>query len=93
MVQGALTTDLLIKNRKGLHARASAKFVRCAEEFDAVVSVTKDSHTVDATSIMGLMMLGASQGTTIHLSAEGAQAKEAMAALTALVDDLFGEGE
>lgn len=92
-MQEPLNTDVLIKNRKGLHARASAKFVRCAEAFEADVQVTKDSQTVGATSIMGLMMLGASQGSTIHLAAEGPQAQEAMAALVALVDDLFGEGE
>ena len=92
-MQEPLSADVLIKNRKGLHARASAKFVRCAEAFEAEVQVTKDSQTVGATSIMGLMMLGASQGSTIHLVAEGPQAREAMAALTALVDDMFGEGE
>ncbi len=87
------TAEVLIKNRKGLHARASAKFVRCAELFVAEVQVTKDDTTVGGTSIMGLMMLGASIGTTLKLEAEGTDAVEALAALTALVDDLFGEGE
>ncbi len=87
------TAEISIKNRKGLHARASAKFVRCAESFEADVQVTKDDTTVGGTSIMGLMMLGASIGTTIRLEAEGADAAAAIAALTALVDDLFGEGE
>lgn len=85
--------EVLIRNRKGLHARASAKFVRCAEQFEAEVRVTKDGTTVGATSIMGLMMLGASIGTTLHIEAEGADAAAALAALAALVADLFGEGE
>lgn len=84
---------VVIKNRKGLHARASAKFVKCAEQFSAEVRVTKDGQTVGATSIMGLMMLGASIGSTIRLEAEGPDAPEAIDALVALVDDLFGEGE
>jgi phosphocarrier protein len=82
-----------MKNRKGLHARASAKFVRCAEQFDADIKVSREQNTVDATSIMGLMMLGASVGTTIRLEATGPQADAAIVALTALIDDLFGEGE
>jgi phosphocarrier protein HPr len=92
-VQVPLSATVEIKNRKGLHARASAKFVRCAEAFDAEVMVTKDGQTVGATSIMGLMMLGASQGTSIALQSEGPQAKAALDALVALVNDLFGEGE
>jgi phosphocarrier protein HPr len=91
--QTTTSTEILIKNRKGLHARASAKFVRCAELFDADVRVLKDSHVVDATSIMGLMMLGASIGSTLRLEATGKDAAAAITALTALVDDLFGEGE
>ena len=85
--------DVLIKNRKGLHARASAKFVKCAEQFDAEVTVTKDGQSVGGTSIMGLMMLAASAGTTIHLEAIGPEAPEAIDALVALINDLFGEGE
>jgi phosphocarrier protein HPr len=88
-----VTAEVLIKNRKGLHARASAKFVRCAELFEAEVQVTKDDTTVGGTSIMGLMMLGASIGSTLKLEAEGADAAAAINALTALIDDLFGEGE
>jgi phosphocarrier protein HPr len=87
------SVDVVIKNRKGLHARASAKFVRCAEEFDADVRVFKDGHSVGGTSIMGLMMLGASIGSTLRLEADGVQATEAIAALVALIDDKFGEGE
>jgi phosphocarrier protein len=84
---------VLIRNKKGLHARASAKFVKCAEQFDAEVRVTKDGHTVGGTSIMGLMMLAAGVGSTIHLEAQGPEAPEAIEALVALIDDLFGEGE
>ena len=83
--------ELLIRNKKGLHARASAKFVKCAEGFDAAVRVTREGHTVGGTSIMGLMMLAAGQGTTIVVEAEGAQAAEVIAALSALVEDGFGE--
>ena len=89
----AASTEVLIKNRKGLHARASAKFVRCAEQFEAEVQVTRDGTTVGETSIMGLMMLGASIGSTLKLDDEWTDAVAALAALTALVDDLFGEGE
>ncbi len=80
-----------ICNRKGLHARASAKFVKCAETFDANVHVTKDGQTVGGTSIMGLMMLGASIGTSVRIEAEGPEAPEAIEALAALIQDGFGE--
>jgi phosphocarrier protein HPr len=83
--------SVTIRNRKGLHARASAKFVKCAETFDATVRVTRDGHTVGGTSIMGLMMLAASQGATITMEAEGPEAPEAIEALVALVADGFGE--
>jgi phosphocarrier protein len=92
-VSETIQADLKIKNRKGLHARASAKFVRCAEQFDAEVRVSRADNTVDGTSIMGLMMLGAGLGTTIRLEARGPQASAAVVALSALIDDLFGEGE
>lgn len=82
-----------ICNRRGLHARASAKFVQCLEQFDADIRVSKDGHVVGGTSIMGLMMLAASEGTDIHVTASGPQAKEALAALESLVNDRFGEGE
>ena len=82
---------VLIRNRKGLHARASAKFVKCAEVFDAEVTVTRDGHSVGGTSIMGLMMLAAGPGTEIHMSATGPQAPEALEALVALVETGFGE--
>ena len=80
-----------ISNKLGLHARASAKFVKCAEAFAAQVRVTRDGQTVGGTSIMGLMMLAAGPGTTILIEAEGPDAAEAIAALTALVADGFGE--
>jgi phosphocarrier protein HPr len=80
-----------ICNRKGLHARASAKFVRCAESFNATVSVTRDDRTVGGTSIMSLMALAAGPGTEIFIEAEGPEAPEAIEALVALVQDGFGE--
>jgi len=80
-----------IRNRKGLHARASAKFVKCAEAFEANVRVTRDGQSVDGTSIMGLMMLAAGQGSTITLVAEGPEAPEAIEALVALIEAGFGE--
>ena len=64
--------EVTIRNRKGLHARASAKFVKCAEKFDAQVEVSRDGQTVDGTSIMGLMMLAASPGSTIMIKARRA---------------------
>ena len=83
--------ELTIRNKKGLHARASAKFVKCAENFNASIRVTREGNTVGGTSIMGLMMLAAGQGTTIIIEVEGPEAVEAMAALSALVQDGFGE--
>ena len=85
------SADVTIVNRKGLHARASAKFVKCAETFDAIVHVSRDGQSVEGTSIMGLMMLAAGPGTTIHLAAEGPQAAAALEALLALIRDGFGE--
>jgi len=80
-----------IRNRKGLHARASAKFVKCAERFDAEVTVLKDGNSVGGTSIMGLMMLAAGPGTEIKMMATGPEANEALEALVTLVADGFGE--
>ncbi|QYE35799.1 HPr family phosphocarrier protein [Polymorphobacter megasporae] len=82
---------VLIRNKRGLHARASARFVTLASTFDAVVTVAKDDSSVVGTSIMGLMMLAAAPGDTVELSAEGEQADEALAALVALVEGKFGE--
>lgn len=86
-----VSQDVPITNSRGLHARASAKFVKCAEQFDATVSVTRDGQTVPGTSIMGLLMLGASPGTIITISASGRQASEALQALATLVAGGFGE--
>ena len=83
--------DLAIVNQRGLHARASAKFVKCAEGFDANIQVSRDGQTVPATSIMGLMMLGAAIGTSITVEASGPQADAAVAALEALVASKFDE--
>jgi phosphocarrier protein len=80
-----------IVNRRGLHARASARFVKCAEGFDCEVTVTKDGQSVGGTSIMGLMTLAASPGSTIELQATGPQAQAALDALSALIADGFGE--
>jgi phosphocarrier protein HPr len=86
-----VSRQITILNSRGLHARASAKFVKCAEQFDANVTVTRDGHTVPGTSIMGLMMLAASPGSAITVSASGRQAVEAVDALEALVSGRFGE--
>jgi phosphocarrier protein len=83
--------EVTIRNKKGLHARASARFVKCAEMFDAVVRVTRDGQCVGGTSIMGLMMLAAGPGSTVLIEAEGPQAPEAIEALVALVEAGFGE--
>jgi phosphocarrier protein HPr len=87
------TRQLTIINKKGLHARATAKFVQCAERFEAEVTITRGDETVGATSIMGILTLGASMGTTIVVAATGADALPALDALEALVVDRFGEGE
>jgi phosphocarrier protein HPr len=84
---------LEIVNKKGLHARASAKFVQTAEQFDAVITVTRGHETVGGTSIMGLMMLAAAPGTTITIACSGNDAQAAMDALSALVANRFGEEE
>ena len=83
--------EVTICNRKGLHARASAKFVKCAETFAAEIQVTRDGQTVDATSIMGLLMFAAGPGAVLIVEAVGSDARDAVAALVALVADGFGE--
>lgn len=85
------TRELTILNIRGLHARASAKFVKCAETFDADIKVSRDGQTVGGSSIMGLMMLAAAKGSTILVETSGAQATEALDALQSLVDGKFGE--
>ena len=82
---------MAIVNERGLHARASAKFVKCAETFDADITVSRDGMMVPATSIMGLMMLGASIGTSISVEASGPQAEAAIDALHHLVAAKFDE--
>jgi phosphocarrier protein HPr len=82
---------LEIVNKRGLHARASARFVQTVEAFDATVRVTREGSMVGGTSIMGLMMLAASPGCSILVEAEGRQAVEVLDALEALVADRFGE--
>ena len=91
--QDALERMVEITNKKGLHARASAKFVQAVEGFDAEVTVTRGSETVGGTSIMGLMMLAAGPGTSITIKARGKDAAEAMQAICALVNRRFGEDD
>lgn len=88
---GYATARVLVRNVKGLHARASAKFVKCAETFDASITVTREGHSVGGTSIMGLMMLAAGPGSNIDISAQGPDAEAALAALVGLVNNGFGE--
>jgi phosphocarrier protein HPr len=90
---GAISRVLPIINQKGLHARASAKFVHTVEKFNAQVRVSRGGETVGGTSIMGLMMLAASPGTTITVEATGPQAAEVVAALEELLAKRFGEEE
>ncbi|CAM2994125.1 phosphocarrier protein [Paracoccus aminovorans] len=92
MTNGAVTRELAIINEKGLHARASAKFVETVERFDAKATVEKDGMSVSGDSIMGLLMLTAPRGSTIRVTTRGAEASELAEALTALVGDYFGEG-
>ena len=87
----AIARDLLIVNKRGLHARASAKFVQMVERFNADVWVTRGNETVGGNSIMGLMMLAAAPGTTITVSAKGAEAQAALDAITELVAGKFNE--
>ncbi|NQW53463.1 MAG: HPr family phosphocarrier protein [Rhodospirillales bacterium] len=88
---GALKRRLAIANKRGLHARAAAKFVRTAGQFDAVVRVSFKGQEVSGLSIMGLMMLAAGIGSSIEVACSGKQAADAMAALSTLVEGKFGE--
>ena len=88
---GTFKRTLAIANKRGLHARAAAKFVRTAGQYDAAVRVAFKGQDVSGLSIMGLMMLSAGIGSTIELSCSGRQAREAMVALSALVEGKFGE--
>jgi len=90
---GAQAREIRVINRRGLHARASAKFVQTVEKFDADVTVTRCGETVGGRSIMGLLTLGAAKGTTITVTARGHDQEESLAAIAALVADRFGEEE
>lgn len=91
--EGALAREMPIVNRKGLHARATAKFVQCVDRFDAEIRVTRCGETVGGDSIMGILTLGAGLGSTITVSARGADAGAALDALAELVANRFGEDE
>lgn len=86
-----LSVELLIQNERGLHARAAANFVKAIEDLDADVEVERLGQTVGGLSIMGLMMLAASKGTTIKISATGNEAEQAIKNLTDLINNKFGE--
>jgi len=93
MSDAGITRDVVIRNRLGLHARASAQFVKTAGRFRAEITVEAGSQRVNGKSIMGLLLLAAAQGTTLRLKAAGADAPAALTALTALIEGLFGEPE
>ncbi|WP_013500113.1 MULTISPECIES: HPr family phosphocarrier protein [Rhodopseudomonas] len=88
-----ISREIPVINKRGLHARASAKFVQMAERFNAEVWVTRNGETVGGTSIMGLMMLAAGIGTTVTVSASGPEARQALDAITELMGSKFGEEE
>jgi phosphocarrier protein len=93
LVGARLSRELTIINVKGLHARATAKFVQCCDRFDAVVTVTKDDETVGGSSIMGILTLGAAKGSSILVTASGPDAQAVLDALAELVANRFGEEE
>jgi len=88
---GSVSREVRIDNARGLHARASAKFVNLASEIDSTIEVEKDGHRVCGTSIMGLMMLGAAMGDSVIIHVEGVYAEAALAQLVELVEAKFGE--
>jgi phosphocarrier protein len=90
---GTLVREIEIINRKGLHARATAKFVQCVEQFVAEVTVSRAGETVGGTSIMGILTLGAGIGSTIVVTAKGQEAEEVLDALATLIGNRFGEEE
>ena len=90
---GTLVREIEIINRKGLHARATAKFVQCVELFSAEVTVSRGGETVGGSSIMGILTLGAGIGSTIVVTAKGPQAADVLDALEALIGNKFGEDE
>ncbi len=85
--------SLLIQNELGLHARAATKLVQTASKFPCEITVTKEGHEVNGKSIMGVLMLVASKGTTVTVKAKGDKAADAVIAICALIDDKFGEGK
>jgi phosphocarrier protein len=91
--QDSPVRDFKIINKRGLHARAAARFVQCVERFDATVTVAKDQTRVDGVSIMGLMMLAAGPGSTVRVSASGSEAEAVLVAIAELVAAKFGEEE
>ena len=93
MPEGGLLKLVPVINRRGLHARASAKFVQTVERFDAQVTVTRSGETVGGRSIMGLLTLGAAQGTSIAVTTAGTDAQACMDAIVALLANRFGEDE
>jgi phosphocarrier protein len=88
-----LERDIEITNKLGLHARASAKLTQTASRFQAEVWLTREGRRVNGKSIMGVMMLAAARGTTLHLDVSGPDEADAMAAVVTLIEDKFGEGE
>ena len=91
MNQTGLSCTAVICNKRGLHARAAAQFVKVASGFDAYILVSRDGQTVSGLSIMGLMMLAAGPGCELELMAEGAEAKAALAAVRAVIEAKFEE--
>jgi len=91
--EGAVVRVMPIVNRKGLHARASAKFVQCAEQFESAITVHRCGETVGGTSIMGLLTLAAAQGTSVTVAAVGPDAEQAITAIAGLLANRFGEDE
>ena len=90
---GALWREVHIINKKGLHARATAKFVQCVDRFEAAITVSRCGETVNGNSIMGILTLGAGMGSSITITASGPEAEQALSALCTLVADRFGEHE
>lgn len=88
-----IQTSIIISNKLGLHARASAKFTKLAGSFPCEVFLTRNGRRVNAKSIMGVMMLAAGLGSEVQIETDGEREQEAMQALRALIDDKFGEGE
>ena len=88
-----LKQDVLIINKLGLHARASAKLTQLASQFPCEVWLTRNTRRINAKSIMGVMMLAAAKGSTINIETSGEQEQEAMTAILALINEYFGEGE